>query len=662
MSNNPNAFQSITRNPKLRRLVVGRLLASITEWMWYTVVTVYAFTLAGVGAVGAIGVAAFLPAAFVSPALGYVIDKYALERVLTSAFALRFLAVAVSALSATFFPAVPVLVAVAGVEGVAAMFVRPTTAALLPSITQRADDMIRAHAALGTTDRVGILIGPVSGGLLLACTSPAIAFTVAALISLGSVAAVMTVRVDAADLLPDAPGEGLRQALGETTRGLRTVVGSNVRSMTLVILVAFILGASSEVFAVPLAIRFLHWGQAGPGVITAVIAGGGLCGGLLLGAIGNRRLGPWFVVSGATVAIALSLMAAVPTNVVVLAACVAFGAGSALMTMAGQVQIQSLVPLSAGGRVLGIIEGLGQFAMAAGAWVTTRIAQVWSLHTSLLALAALTVLGTLGVGRSLLRTDAIVAETRERAGSLDRIELFAPLSNVLRERIATQLQTEEVTAGDVVIYQGEYGDSFYIVESGTLEVSIDGRHVRSLGPDDFFGGLALMRDTVRTATVRATSDCRLWVLPKRAFLTILVGVDSTAKMIDSAAAEREPNMPTVAGDHDAALARTPLLAAVPADTIRDLAASATTQRYDADTVIFRENDHADDAYFIVDGGVEFDQDGERVRTLGPGSLFGEVAVLRPGATRAATATATAGTVVWRLPGERLRAAVTQTLS
>jgi CRP-like cAMP-binding protein/predicted MFS family arabinose efflux permease len=662
MLKNFNAFQSITGNAKLRRLVVGRLLASIAEWMWYTVITVYAFTLAGVGAVGAIGVAAFLPAALVSPALGYVIDRYTQERVLASAFALRFLSVAVSAVSAMFWPAVPVLVAVAGVEGVAAMFVRPTTAALLPSITQRADDLIRAHAALGTTDRVGILIGPVSGGLLLACTSPGIAFTTAALLSLGAVAAVITLRVDAAGLLRGATSGGLRQALGETARGLRTVAGPNVRSVTLVILVAFVIGAASEVFAVPLAMKYLHWGEAGPGVLTAVIAAGGLCGGLALGAIGNRRLGPWVVVAGATVGIALTLMAAAPKNVVVLAGCVAFGAGSALMTMASQVQIQSLIPLSAGGRVLGIIEGLGQFAMAAGAWAITRITQAWSLHISLLALAGLTVLGTLGIARSLLRTDAIVAETRERAGSLDRIKLFAPLSNVLRERIATQLQTDEVTAGDVVIYQGEYGDSFYIVESGTLDVSVDGRHVRSLGPDDFFGGLALMRDTVRTATVRATSDCRLWVLPKRAFLTILVGVDSTAKMIDSAAAEREANMPTVAEDHNAALARTPLLAAVPADTIRDLAASATTERYDADTVVFREDDHADDAYFIVDGSVEFDQAGERMRTLGPGSLFGEVAVLRPGATRAATATATAGTVLWRLPGEQLRAAVAQTLS
>jgi MFS family permease len=141
MVNNRNVLESLGSDTKLRRLVVGRLLATIAEWMWYTVITVYAFTLAGVGAVGAISVAAVLPAALLSPALGYVIDKYPNERVLTSAFALRFVVVAITAVSAVFFPAVPVLVALAGFEGVAAMSVRPTTAALLPSITARPDDL-----------------------------------------------------------------------------------------------------------------------------------------------------------------------------------------------------------------------------------------------------------------------------------------------------------------------------------------------------------------------------------------------------------------------------------------------------------------------------------------------------------------------------------------
>ena len=48
---------------------------------------------------------------------------------------------------------------------------------------------------------------------------------------------------------------------------------------------------------------------------------------------------------------------------------------------------------------------------------------------------------TVALAWGLLRADAKVAQMRERVGALDEIALFAPLPNVLRERIATQLET-----------------------------------------------------------------------------------------------------------------------------------------------------------------------------------------------------------------------------
>ena len=216
-----NALESVWRNATLRPLVAGRLFASVAEWMWYTVATVYAFTLAGVGAVGAIGVAAVFPAALLSPALGYIIDRFPRERVLAAMLALRFVALTVAAVSAALFPSVAILVAVAVAEGIASLFVRPTTAALLPSVTRRPEDLVRAHAALGFADNVGVLVGPVCGGLILAGTTPVIAFATAAVLALGSFVAAIRVRVDVADLVQLAPAAGLRHALTEATRGAR---------------------------------------------------------------------------------------------------------------------------------------------------------------------------------------------------------------------------------------------------------------------------------------------------------------------------------------------------------------------------------------------------------------------------------------------------------
>lgn len=221
MSEDLNALASLRRNAKLRPLIVGRLFAAVAEWMWYTVATVYAFTLDGVGAVGAIGVASVLPAALLSPALGYVIDRFPRERVLAAMLALRFVALTVAVVSAAFFPSVAILVAVAVAEGIASVFVRPTTAALLPSVTRRPEDLVRAHAALGFTDNVGVLVGPVCGGLILAGSTPDIAVATAAALAFGSFVAAIRVRVDVADSVEVAPAAGLRHALTEATRGAR---------------------------------------------------------------------------------------------------------------------------------------------------------------------------------------------------------------------------------------------------------------------------------------------------------------------------------------------------------------------------------------------------------------------------------------------------------
>ena len=301
------------------------------------------------------------------------------------------------------------------------------------------------------------------------------------------------------------PSTGLRHALSEATRGARDVAGRDVRPVALLTALAFVVSGASDVFVVPLAIDELGWGKAGTGVLMACIAGGGLIAGVVLGMIGKRRLGPWFVGAGVTMGIALALIGALPIAAVVIPAAIALGAGSLMVETASQVQVQTLVPSSAGGRVLGTLEGLSYFAIAAGVWATTKMIDGWSLRTSLFALAAIAAASTVALAWALLRADAKVAQTRERIGALDEIVLFAPLPNVLRERISAQLETLDVAADDVVTYQGEYGDSFYVVESGTLEVFVDGRQVRTLGPNDFFGELALLAD-YRPYRHRASRD------------------------------------------------------------------------------------------------------------------------------------------------------------
>jgi CRP-like cAMP-binding protein len=75
----------------------------------------------------------------------------------------------------------------------------------------------------------------------------------------------------------------------------------------------------------------------------------------------------------------------------------------------------------------------------------------------------------------------------------------------------------------VVVREGEPGNLFYLVASGELNVSAGGRYIRTIQPGDGFGEIALLRDGIRTATVTARTEARLFTLEREPFLDALTG-------------------------------------------------------------------------------------------------------------------------------------------
>ena len=82
-------------------------------------------------------------------------------------------------------------------------------------------------------------------------------------------------------------------------------------------------------------------------------------------------------------------------------------------------------------------------------------------------------------------------------------------------------------AGDVIIQQGDIGDVFYLLESGSVDVHVqkkgeDSKKVHSYKSGDAFGELALMYNAPRAATCVAADDCKLWALDRNSFRVIVV--------------------------------------------------------------------------------------------------------------------------------------------
>ncbi len=95
------------------------------------------------------------------------------------------------------------------------------------------------------------------------------------------------------------------------------------------------------------------------------------------------------------------------------------------------------------------------------------------------------------------------------ATQLKRIPLFADASDEELNKVAVFAESKEVPEGEVVIEEGGYSRELLAIEDGTAEVTRDGEHVADLGPGDIFGEAGMLDDSMRSATVTATSRLRL---------------------------------------------------------------------------------------------------------------------------------------------------------
>ena len=98
---------------------------------------------------------------------------------------------------------------------------------------------------------------------------------------------------------------------------------------------------------------------------------------------------------------------------------------------------------------------------------------------------------------------------------LAAIPLFADLNETDLAAIAVVAVEVDAAEGDAIATQGDLGHAMFAIESGTVEVSANGRPLATLGPGDVFGEVAVLAAGIRMATVVATSPVRLIALLKR---------------------------------------------------------------------------------------------------------------------------------------------------
>ena len=95
------------------------------------------------------------------------------------------------------------------------------------------------------------------------------------------------------------------------------------------------------------------------------------------------------------------------------------------------------------------------------------------------------------------------------------IPVFAGLNSAQQDSVANACQELEVDAGTKLTEEGDFGYAMFAVTAGSADVLKDGKVIRTLGPGDVFGEIAVLSGGRRTATVVATTPMRLVMLFNR---------------------------------------------------------------------------------------------------------------------------------------------------
>ncbi|XP_021352271.1 cGMP-dependent protein kinase 1-like [Mizuhopecten yessoensis] len=189
-------------------------------------------------------------------------------------------------------------------------------------------------------------------------------------------------------------------------------------------------------------------------------------------------------------------------------------------------------------------------------------------------------------------------------------------STQIREIVDTMYE-KQVKQGHYIIREGESGQHLYVSADGELEVLKGSKVLGKMVAGRAFGELAILYNCTRTASVRALSDVKVWVLDRRVFQAI---------MMKTGIQRQDENIRF--------LRSVPLLKKLPTEKLAKIADVLEVDFFHEREYIIREGGTGDTFFIINKGEVEVTQkiagfdDPQLIRSLKRGDYFGEKALLR----------------------------------
>jgi predicted MFS family arabinose efflux permease len=536
------ALVEVFRSPELRRLELAWAGYYVAEWASFVALSIYAYRVGGAGAVGLLGLVRMLPSALGVPAGAALADRTRRERVLLGIHLSR--AVTLGACAAVLGVGGPrwLVFMLAALTVVAGAAYRPSHLAIVPILARSPQELVATNVSASIFEGLAVLVGPALAGILLTFTGADVVLAVSAGVSVW--AALLVSRIAPGPHLP-ARGRG---PIADLLVGARTVADEPQPRLIIGLFAsqAFVRGLLNVLLVVA-AFGLLKTDDSGVGFLNAAFGGGGLAGGLAgLGLVGLRRLAKPFAAGLVMWGMPIALIAAWPHEVWALACLAVVGAGNAILDVSGFTLIQRAIDDAMLARVFGVFEVLVVTAVGIGSILGSLLADQFGVRTALvIAGCILPVLAALSYPR-LRAIDASVDVPERELALLSSIPLFSPLPATTLERLAARMRPVSAVASTELVREGEKGVLFYVIASGTIDVSQHAHHVATLGPGDYFGEIALLHNVPRVATCTAQTNVELYTLERERFVSAVSGHTASAAEAEAVTRQRLSELETEA--------------------------------------------------------------------------------------------------------------------
>ncbi len=538
--------RAVLANTRLRRIAETWGLWVVGEWAFLVLLSVTAYDRGGTTAVAVVGAVRMIPGALAAPLFSLAADRVSRVKMLVATLLSWTVLVAVVPAVLLVDSLLP-LYALVGTASLTSTLLRPAINALIPQVVDRPDELTAGNSAYSIVEAAGSLVGPLVAGALVATVSTSARYLVVATTFAAAAAISATIRTES------QPAErrgrsGWRRIL-EPLAGFPALVASpRLRTIFVVIMAQTTTRGAMNVLVVAIAIALTDSGLSSTGLFFAALGAGGVIGGVitLLGA--RWRPGPPFILGMTMWGVPLIVIAAHPTAVVAWLAIAAIGLGNALGDVYGFTLMHRLIPDHLLGRAFGAFWGTASATQALGAAIAAPLITGLGLRTTLLVVGIVMTVIPLLSWFSVRHVNADLFVDEHDVDVLHRCKLLAPLSRVALEQLSRRAVSLAVATGSVVIEQGATGETFFIVDSGELDVRVDGATLQQLGPGDCFGEIAALNRTPRTATVTARQPCRLLTIDGADFVLAVTGNRPAERAALDMARERSTRSGTVASE------------------------------------------------------------------------------------------------------------------